>query len=108
MITKQDKIPTSYSNSAFNEDSTMERTSGNPSPMGSNIFIVKPDDGKMNRSHPEPYRNEPVTKKNIGRMILQGVRCKLIRFVLSLLDSFLKIDYSTLGNTANRKRSWKK
>ncbi|CAF1188330.1 unnamed protein product [Adineta steineri] len=72
MSTKSDKIPTSYANPAFDEDSN--RNSVAPSPMGSNIFIVKPDDAKRNRSHPEPHRHEPVTQKSFGRTILRGIR----------------------------------
>ncbi|CAF3934368.1 unnamed protein product [Adineta steineri] len=72
MSTKNDKVPTSYANPAFDEDSN--RNSVAPSPMGSNIFIVKPDDAKRNRSHPEPHRHEPVTQKSFGRTILRGIR----------------------------------
>ncbi|UJR08879.1 hypothetical protein I4U23_013134 [Adineta vaga] len=68
------KTPTSYANPAFDEEPAGVRNSGGPSPMGSNIFIVKPDDAKKSRSHPEPNRHDPVTKKNFGWTILRGIR----------------------------------
>ena len=68
---------TSYNNSAFDvEPAATGQQSGGPSPMGSNIFIVKPDGDQHNRVHPEPYRHEPVTHSNIGRTILRGIRCE--------------------------------
>ncbi len=76
MSTRNDKMPTSYANPAFDEDSNGVRNSTGPSPMGSNIFIVKPDDGKKNRAHPQPHRHDPVTKRNIGQVILRGIRCR--------------------------------
>ena len=52
----------------------MNSTEG--SPMGSNIFIVKPDDKKNSRAHADPFRHEPITQKNLGRTIFRGIRCK--------------------------------
>jgi hypothetical protein len=76
MSNKNNSMPTSYANPAFDEEPNGIRNSAGPSPMGSNIFIVKPDDETKNRVHPQPYRNEPVTQKNIGRVVLGGIRCK--------------------------------
>jgi hypothetical protein len=76
MTTKTKAIPTSYANPAFDEEPNGVRNSAGPSPMGSNIFIVKPDDEKKSRVHPQPFRNDPVTKRNIGQTILRGIRCK--------------------------------
>ena len=69
------QTPTPYANPAYDDEPAGVRNSGGPSPMGSNIFIVKPDDGKTSRSHPDPHRHDPVTKKNIGWTILRGIRC---------------------------------
>lgn len=76
MHSKQDPMPTSYANPAFDEEPNGVRNSAGPSPMGSNIFIVKPDDSKTGRAHPQPYRHDPVTSRNFGRMILRGIRCR--------------------------------
>jgi hypothetical protein len=76
MSSKKDAIPTSYANPAFDEEPAGVRNSGGPSPMGSNIFIVKPDDDKRNRAHPQPFRHDPVTKKNFGQMICGCIRCE--------------------------------
>ncbi|CAF4656456.1 unnamed protein product [Rotaria sp. Silwood1] len=67
-------MPTSYSNPTFDEEPVGIKNSNGTSPMGSNIFIVKPDDKNTNRTHSEPYRHDPITKKNIGRIILRGIR----------------------------------
>jgi hypothetical protein len=75
MSNKNDPIPTSYANPAFDEPNDA-RSSVGPSPMGSNIFIVKPDDPKKSRVHPKPNRHEPVTQRNFGQSILRGIRCK--------------------------------
>lgn len=75
MSSKHDQMPTSYANPAFDVDPAVVSNSGGPSPMGSNIFIVKPEGGQVNRNHPEPYRHEPVTKFNLGRTIFRGIRC---------------------------------
>lgn len=77
MNSKQEAMPTSYANPAFDEEPNGVRNSTGASPMGSNIFIVKPDDSNKNRAHPQPYRNDPVTSRNIGRMILRGIRCRI-------------------------------
>ena len=61
----------SYQNSAFD----VEPVNG-ASPMGSNIFIVKPEGEHHNRVHPEPHRHEPVTRSNIGRTIFRAIRCE--------------------------------
>ncbi len=74
-------MPTSYANPAFDEEPNGVRNSAGPSPMGSNIFIVKPDDEKKSRAHPQPFRHDPVTKRNIGRVILRGIRCKFFQSV---------------------------
>ncbi|CAF4205861.1 unnamed protein product [Rotaria sp. Silwood2] len=74
MSAKKDTKSSSSTNSAFDEEPTGERNSSQPSPMGSNIFIVKPDDEKKNRSHSEPFRHDPITRNNIGRSILRGIR----------------------------------
>ncbi|CAF0734186.1 unnamed protein product [Rotaria sordida] len=74
MSTKKDTKPNSSTNSALNEEPTGGKNSDEPSPMGSNIFIVKPDDEKKNRLHPEPFRHDPVTRNNIGRTMLRGIR----------------------------------
>lgn len=74
-------MATSYANASYDEEPVGVKTSGGTSPMGSNIFIVKPDDDKANRVHPEAYRHEPVTKRNIGRSILRVIRCKYLFFV---------------------------
>lgn len=71
---KSEQAATSYANPAFDDDGQSARNSSAPSPMGSNIFIVKPEDEKKKRSHPQPYRHEPVTSRNFGRMILRGIR----------------------------------
>ncbi|CAF2744244.1 unnamed protein product [Rotaria sp. Silwood2] len=67
-------MPTSYSNPTFDEEPTGIKNSNGQSPMGSNIFIVKPDDKDKCRTHPEPYRHDPITKQNTGRVILRGIR----------------------------------
>lgn len=72
---KPEQGPTSYANPAFDDDGHSVRNSAAPSPMGSNIFIVKPDDEKKSRSHPQPHRHDPVTSRNFGRTILRGIRC---------------------------------
>jgi hypothetical protein len=82
MNTNKDKMPTSYSNSAFDEEPSVVKNSGGQSPVGSNIFIVKPAGDKNNRIHPDPYRHEPVTQQNFGRTILRGIRCKVLVFLL--------------------------
>ncbi|CAF4587465.1 unnamed protein product [Rotaria sp. Silwood1] len=74
MSVKKDTKSSSPTNSAFDEEPTEGKSSGGPSPMGSNIFIVKPDDEKKNRFHPEPFRHDPVTRNNIGRTILRSIR----------------------------------
>lgn len=108
MSSKNEQMPTSYANPAFDEDPNGVRSSTGPSPMGSNIFIVKPDDEKKSRVHPQPHRHEPVTQQNIGRMVLRGIRCKnIIRLLLSFVSIYYHF-FSTLGNTTNRKRSSKK
>jgi hypothetical protein len=76
MTSKIDPIPTSYANPAFDEEPNGVRNSTGASPMGSNIFIVKPDDQKKSRAHTQPFRNEPVTQNNIGQAILRGIRCR--------------------------------
>jgi len=80
MSGNKDKTPNSYANPAFDEKPIRTEHSGEPSPMGSNIFIVKPDGKNGSLSHPEPLRHEPVTQQNIGRMILRGIRCKYLIF----------------------------
>jgi hypothetical protein len=80
MSGKKDKKPTSYANPAFDEKPIRTENSGEPSPMGSDIFIVKPDGKKGSRSHPDAFRHEPITQQNIGRSILRGVRCKYLIF----------------------------
>ncbi|CAF1297093.1 unnamed protein product [Rotaria sordida] len=74
MSTANKTVPTSYSNPNFDEEPVGIKNSGGTSPMGSNIFIIKPDDKNKNRTHPEPYRHDPTTQKNIGRSILRGIR----------------------------------
>ncbi|CAF1457657.1 unnamed protein product [Rotaria sordida] len=74
MSTANKTMPTSYSNPNFDEEPVGIKNSGGTSPMGSNIFIIKPDDKNKNRIHPEPYRHDPTTQKNIGRTILRGIR----------------------------------
>ncbi|CAF1290241.1 unnamed protein product [Rotaria sordida] len=74
MSTANKTMPTSYSNPNFDEEPAGIKNSGGASPMGSNIFIIKPDDKNKNRTHPEPYRHDPTTQKNIGRTILRGIR----------------------------------
>ncbi len=76
MSIKNDKMPTSYANPAFDEEPNGARNSSGPSPMGSNIFIVKPDDPKKSRAHSQPNRHDPMTKRNIGQVILRGIRCR--------------------------------
>jgi hypothetical protein len=87
MSKKNNPIPTSYANPAFDEGPARDRNNSGPSPMGSNIFIVKPDDGNRNRAHPQPYRNDPVTQKNCCRMILRAIRCKLTYIFFSFEES---------------------
>lgn len=89
MSSEHKTMPTSYTNPAFDEEPAEVKSNGGASPMGSNIFIVKPDDNKTNRVHPEPFRHDPVTKRNIGLVILRGIRCKylyisIICFLLSI------------------------
>ncbi|CAF3336661.1 unnamed protein product [Rotaria socialis] len=74
MRSKNDTSPTSYANQAFEDEPTGGKLSSDPSPMGSDIFIVKPNKGNRNRLHTEPFQLEPVTRRNIGRSILRGVR----------------------------------
>jgi hypothetical protein len=81
MSGKIDKTPTSYANPAFDEEPAGAGHNGGPSPTGSNIFIVKPDSGKANRSHLEPHRHDPVTKNNIGQNVLRGIRCEYSFFI---------------------------
>jgi hypothetical protein len=81
MSTKKDKMPSSYANSAFEEEPTGTKHSGGQSPVGSNIFIVKQNGEERNRSHTDPY-HEPVTQKNLGRTIFRGIRCKFYYFIL--------------------------
>ena len=69
-------MPKAHANAGFEDEPHAGQQSGGPSPMGSNIFIVKPEGGNGNRSHPEPERHEPVTKKSFGRIILGGIRCE--------------------------------
>lgn len=88
MSVKKDTKPTSYNNSAFDDEPAERKTSGNPSPMGSNIFIVKPDDGINPRANPDPFRHDPVTHKNIGRTILRGIRCKYLIIVFFFVAYF--------------------
>jgi hypothetical protein len=76
MSSKNDKMPTSYANPAFDEEPNGARNSTGPSPMGSNIFIVKPDDEKKNRAHSQPYRHDPITQRNFGQAIIRSIRCK--------------------------------
>lgn len=76
MSTKNEQTPTSYANPAFDEEPDAARSSAGPSPMGSNIFIVKPDDDKKSRAHPQPFRHDPISQRNIGQVILHGIRCK--------------------------------
>ena len=77
MSSKKDAVPTSYANPAFDDEPAGVRNiSSGPSPMGSNIFIVKPDDDKRSRAHPQPFRHDPVTKKNCGQMIFRCIRCE--------------------------------
>lgn len=84
MSLRRDKKTASHTNSSFDEEPAGEKNSSGPSPMGSNIFIVKPDDEKTNRVHPEPFRHDPVTQKNIGRTILRGIRCKYLIYYFIL------------------------
>ena len=108
MNSKQEPMPTSYANPAFDEEPNGVRNSAGPSPMGSNIFIVKPDDSKNSRAHPQPFRNDPVTSNNIGRMILRGIRCRIcFNEDFFHLPLSLSLSVSTLGNTTNGKRSSK-
>ncbi|CAF2049019.1 unnamed protein product [Rotaria magnacalcarata] len=74
MRSKNDTIPTSYANPAFDDEPTGGKLSSGPSPIGSNVFIVKQDHGNRNRLHAEPFRLEPVTRQSIGRSIIRGVR----------------------------------
>ena len=76
MNSKREQMPTSYANPAFDVDPAVVSNSGGPSPMGSNIFIVKPEAQQINRIHPQPHRHEPVTRFNLGRSIFRGIRCK--------------------------------
>jgi hypothetical protein len=72
-------MATSYGKSKFDAEPVPISNSAGTSPMGSNIFIVKPDgDQQQARSHAEPNRHEPVTRFNLGRTIFRGIRCKLI------------------------------
>jgi hypothetical protein len=82
MSVKKDKAPTSYDNPAFNEGPKAGKNSGGSSPVGSNVFIVKPDDKNQDHIHPEPYLNEPITQESLGRTILRGMRCKYLIFFL--------------------------
>jgi hypothetical protein len=102
MTGKKDQTPASYGSSAFDEKSRRGGNSGESSPVGSNIFIVKPNGKKDSRSHSDPFRHEPVTQQNIGRTILRRIRCKNFDFFCK--DRFCII-FSTLGYTTNRKRS---
>ena len=81
MSATKEQMPTSYANPAFDEEPSGNRRSAGPSPMGSNIFIVKPDDENKNSAHPQPYRHDPVTKNNFGRVVLRGIRCKYTVFI---------------------------
>ncbi len=76
MSGKNNKMPTSYANPAFDEEPNGNQNSTGPSPMGSNIFIVKPDDERKNRVHPQPNRHDPITKRNFGQAIIRSIRCK--------------------------------
>lgn len=77
MATMKSTTQTSYGNSSFEE-----QNSGGISPSSSRVFVVKPDDEHQQHSHSGPYRHEPVTRQNIGRTILHGIRCKLIFLLL--------------------------
>lgn len=80
-MTTDSKIkPKAYSNPSFDEEPAGVKNSGGTSPMGSNIFIVNQGDNQTDRVHPEPYRHEPITKRNFPRMILRGIRCKYHTF----------------------------
>jgi hypothetical protein len=98
MSGKKVKISTSYANPAFDEKPIRTEHNGEPSPMGSNIFIVKSDSQNGNRSHPEPLRHEPVTEQNIGRMILRSIRCKYLIFSF-LFNILICIKYLALWAT---------
>ena len=106
MNSKQDSMPTSYANPAFDEEPNGVRNSAGASPMGSNIFIVKPDDASKGRAHSQPYRHDPVTSQNFGRTILRGIRCRIISDENQVFYS--SSSSSTLGNTTNGKRSSQK
>ena len=107
MNSKQDSMPTSYANPAFDEEPNGVRNSAGASPMGSNIFIVKPDDASKGRAHSQPYRHDPVTSQNFGRTILRGIRCRIISDENQVFYSSSSSS-STLGNTTNGKRSSQK
>ena len=76
MSAGKDLTLSSFDNPGFDGKPSGRKTSGNSSPMGSNIFIVKRDDEKQTRSHPELYEHETTTRQNIGRIVLRGIRCK--------------------------------
>lgn len=93
---KKNQTAPACASPVFDENLRKGEQSGEGSPMGSNVFIVKSDSTKINTSHADPFRHEPVTQQNFGRSILRGIRCKCLAFLFYLLNIF-----STLGNTTN-------
>lgn len=65
----------------------------------SNIFIVKPDGAQPTRTSADPHRHEPATQRNIGQIVLRGIRCT--RFFKSKLSKFVVFFRSILGDTTN-------
>lgn len=86
MSAKRDTTASPHVKTAFEEKPTRTDTSGEPSPMGSNIFIVKSDSKKSSQSHTDPFRHEPITQRNIGRTILRGIRGKNFIYLIVFIS----------------------
>lgn len=79
MSVKKNQIAPTYTNPAFDNKITKTEHSGEGSPTGSNIFIVKHNNGKTSPSHADPFQHEPITQKNFCQSILRGIRCRQLK-----------------------------
>lgn len=102
---KSKQASSGHTNAAFDVEPAAGTASSGGSPMGSNIFIVKPEGEHHNRVHPEPYRHEPVTRSNVGRTILRGIRCKQRSLMNERTVPVSPSFSSFMGDTSNGKGS---
>ena len=85
MSTRKNSATTSYDNSAFDKESVNVQNTNGTSPMGSTIFIIK---SKDENQQSESYQYDPITKKNIGHVIVRSIRGK----AFFILICFFKTD----------------